>query len=241
LHSSGQARTISRSQRGCTASIRSHTSRSSRRRRPRDASRSCRASPRARTPSSRHLDVNAASVAALIAREAPDLVVVSGTNLLRAPLIEQIAGRARIMNLHTGISPYLKGGPNCTNWALALDRLELIGSTIMWLDRGIDTGAIVATEQAPLDGRESLRALHLRVMEHAHDLYTRCYARAVAGDALPAVPQTAIGEGMLLRSRDWDTTQMLRALANFYRRYRPDTVGGDGVTLVSPERGMHAV
>ncbi|WP_375272198.1 formyltransferase family protein [Sphingomonas sp.] len=189
---------------------------------------------------SRHRDVNAASVAAMIARERPELVVVSGTNLLRAPLIAQIADFGRIMNLHTGISPYLKGGPNCTNWALALGRLELIGSTIMWLDRGIDTGDIIATEQAPLSGRERLDELHLRVMEHAHDLYARCYARAVAGQALPSVAQATIGTGLLRRSRDWTATEMLRALANFYLHYRPGTVGGGGLTLVSPELGAHA-
>ena len=192
-------------------------------------------------PTSRHLDVNSASVAALIARERPDLVVVSGTNLLRAPLIAQVAAHGRIMNLHTGISPYLKGGPNCTNWALALGRFELIGSTIMWLDRGIDTGDIIATEQAPLSGRERLGELHLRVMEHAHDLYARCYALAVAGEALPSVAQATIGAGLLRRSRDWTATQMLRALANFYLRYRPAALGrgGGGLTLVSPERGAH--
>lgn len=192
-----------------------------------------------RAPTSRHHDVNAASVASLIARERPELVVVSGTNLLRAPLIAQIVAHARIMNLHTGISPYLKGGPNCTNWALALGRFELIGSTIMWLDRGIDTGDIIATEQVPLSGRERLDELHLRVMAHAHDLYTRCYARAVAGEALPSVAQASIGTGLLRLSRDWTATQMLRALGNFYLRYRPGTVGGGGLTLVSPERGVH--
>lgn len=191
------------------------------------------------TAVSRHLDVNSPSVAALIARERPDLVVVSGTNLLRTPLIEQIALRGRIMNLHTGISPYLKGGPNCTNWALALGRFDLIGSTIMWLDRGIDTGNIIATEQVPLSGRERLGELHLSVMEHAHDLYARCYARAVAGKALPSVPQATIGPGLLRLSRDWTATRMLRALANFHLRYRPGAVGGGGLTLVSPERGVH--
>lgn len=188
---------------------------------------------------SRHLDVNGASVSALIARERPELVVVSGTNLLRAPLIEQIAGHGRIMNLHTGISPYLKGGPNCTNWALALGRFALIGSTIMWLDRGIDTGNIIATEQTPLSGKERLDELHLRVMEHAHDLYARCYARAVAGEPLPSVAQATIGTGLLRRSRDWTAAEMLRALANFYLRYRPETVGGGGLTLIAPDAGAH--
>lgn len=43
----------------------------------------------------------------------------------------------------------------------------------MWIDEGIDTGNIITTEQTPLRGNESLFQIHLKVMDHAHDLYLR--------------------------------------------------------------------
>jgi len=49
----------------------------------------------------------------------PDYLIVSGTNLVGKKVIEAAEKRKGILNLHTGISPYIKGGPNCTNWCLA--------------------------------------------------------------------------------------------------------------------------
>ena len=104
----------------------------------------------------------------IINEERPDLVIVSGTDLLKQPIIETIQKHGKIMNLHTGISPYIKGGPNCTNWALATRRFECIGNSIMWLDAGIDSGNLIATARTPLDGSETASQLHQKVLDHAH-------------------------------------------------------------------------
>ncbi len=102
----------------------------------------------------------------------PDLLVVTGTKMIKEKILSlQIP--YGIINLHTGISPYVKGGPNCTNWCLSTNQLHMIGNTVMYLDEGIDSGNIIATEFTPLSGDESLYELHLKVMEHAHDLYIR--------------------------------------------------------------------
>jgi methionyl-tRNA formyltransferase len=164
-------------------------------------------------------DVNAAEVKELVKRERPDLVIVSGTNLLKEPLIRAILASGKVMNLHTGISPYVKGAPNCTNWCLAIGRFDLIGNTIMWLDSGIDSGNLIATERTPLDGSESLLDLHIKVMEHGHDLYLRCIARFVAGYRLPDVPQGQIGPGSLYLTKDWTPRRILRAVWNYHFTY----------------------
>lgn len=171
-----------------------------------------------------HVGVNADSVHALIRRERPDLVLVSGTNLLKAPLIDEIGRSGRVLNLHTGISPYIKGGPNCTNWALALGEMGLIGNTVMWLDAGIDSGNIVSTERTPLTGSETLTELQIKVMDHAHDLYVRCVLAAKGGATLPSVPQDELGPGRVFLTRDWTGRQIASAVTNFYRAYRPAAV-----------------
>ena len=172
-------------------------------------------------PSFRCTDVNVPSVRDFMARERPDLVVVSGTNLLRQPLIDLMCAHGKIMNLHTGISPYVKGGPNCTNWCLYLNEFDLIGNTVMWLDKGIDSGNIIATARTPLTGAESLSELHLRVMEHAHELYVDAISEFAKGASLPSVSQEEFGQKRLFLTKHWGLRQQLRALRNFFLHYRP--------------------
>jgi len=166
-----------------------------------------------------HSSANDDELVELVARERPELVLVSGTDLLTKRTLERFG--TRVLNLHTGISPYIRGGPNCTNWALALGEFDLIGNTIMWIDPGIDSGAIVATERTPLTGRETLLELHIKVMDHAHDLYCRAVGALVAGRTLPSVPQADIGKGRLFLTREWKSSAMLRAVLNHQFRYGP--------------------
>ncbi|MBK8809906.1 MAG: hypothetical protein IPN69_04155 [Acidobacteria bacterium] len=160
----------------------------------------------------------------ILKRESPDFVIVSGTNLVGKRLIDEFPNR--ILNLHTGISPYVKGGPNCTNWCLARNWFHLIGNTVMWIDPGIDTGRILATEQTPLTGRESLEELHLKVMDHAHVLYLRVLSRFAENGPVDGIPQNSIADGSVFFSVDWNGFEARRALRNFennFSRYFRDS------------------
>ena len=149
-------------------------------------------------------DINSPETLAFIQELKPDLVMVSGTSLVKEKILALQPPRG-IINLHTGLSPYIKGGPNCTNWCIANHTMHLVGNTIMWIDKGIDSGNIIATETTPLTGDESLDALHLNVMEHAHDLYIRAL-RKIKNDAanVPSVPQSSIAKGELFLSGMWN-------------------------------------
>jgi methionyl-tRNA formyltransferase len=161
--------------------------------------------------------INDSTVRDFLDRTRPDLILVSGTNMVGPRLIA--SAPAQIWNLHTGISPYVKGGPNCTNWCLARGWFHLIGNTIMWIDPGIDTGDIVATERTPLEGDEDLKTLHRKVMDHAHDLYIRAALQRANGGSVARTPQASIARGTTFYTREWDGVAMGRALINFNRRY----------------------
>jgi methionyl-tRNA formyltransferase len=181
-------------------------------------------------------NVNDALTLGAISDLAPDLVAVSGTNLVGRPVIEASARGRGIVNLHTGISPQVKGGPNCTNWCLARGWFHLIGNTVMWLDPGIDSGNLIATERTPLAGDEDLVELHWKVMQHAHDLYVRAISAIAADRPVPDVPQHEIGTGSTFRNADWTALEMLRARRNFARRYAQKVASSKcRVTLVSLE------
>ncbi len=143
----------------------------------------------------------------------PDLVLVSGTRLVKAKMLS-LHPRIGILNLHTGLSPYIKGGPNCTNWCLATKQFHLIGNTVMWIDKGIDSGNILTSEFTPLTGEESLAQLHLKVMNHAHDLYVRA-VKFLGEGKNQSVPQKEIAEGKTFYTREWTLSQKMNAVKNF--------------------------
>ncbi|MBS1611519.1 MAG: hypothetical protein JST49_01755 [Bacteroidetes bacterium] len=143
----------------------------------------------------------------------PDLIIVSGTRLVKEKMLA-IAPSIGILNLHTGLSPYVKGGPNCTNWCIATEQFHLIGNTIMWIDKGIDTGNILATEFTPITGNENLSALHLKVMDHAHDLYVRAIAYLAKGER-QSIPQSTIAKGTTYYTKQWTLAQKFKLVGNF--------------------------
>ena len=150
-------------------------------------------------------NINDDATLEMLQQQQPDLIVVSGTNLVNRKTMESAPQGARFVNLHTGISPFVKGGPNCSNWCLAEGTFHLIGNTIMWLDLGIDSGNIITTEQTELDGNETLFEMHWKVMEHAHDLYCRVVSLLAKGPraSVSAAGKYWSGKNFLWRRMEW--------------------------------------
>ncbi len=143
----------------------------------------------------------------------PDLIIVSGTRLIKEKMLA-LKPTIGILNLHTGLSPYIKGGPNCTNWCIATKQFHLIGNTIMWIDTGIDTGNILTTEFTDLNGNETLNELHLKVMEHAHALYIKAIRSVITGNK-KSVSQSEIATGTTYFNKDWTLKQRINLIRNY--------------------------
>lgn len=183
-------------------------------------------------------NVNDRPVFAAIDQYRPDIVMVSGTNILSSKLIQHFQSGRGILNLHTGISPYVRGGPNCTNWCLAQGWFHLIGSTVMLIDPGIDTGKIITTERAPINGNESLASLHKAVMDHAHSLCARVVLLLSRGQEIPAVPQHQLGKGTTFYTKDWTAAEMRKALLNFRSFYSPTSIASSDFILQAEGRRL---
>ncbi len=142
----------------------------------------------------------------------PDLIIVSGTRLVKKEMLS-VPSKKGILNLHTGLSPYVKGGPNCTNWCIATNQFHLIGNTVMWIDEGIDSGNILTTEFTPLENIKSLFDIHKAVMEHAHSLYIKAIKFiSIGGES--KVPQSQIAQGKTYYTKDWDLKAKKDLVAN---------------------------
>jgi len=100
----------------------------------------------------------------------------------------------------------------------------------MWIDKGIDTGNIIATERTPLDGSEDLFELHWKVMEHGHDLYVRAVQKVLSGDQTNDIAQSSVANGALFRSSEWGINQMRRALDNFRAGYTSYFANGNSTS-----------
>ena len=158
--------------------------------------------------------INSPETINFIIKHKPDIVIVSGTSLIRKELLALPLPKG-IINLHTGLSPYIKGGPNCTNWCIAKNKFFLIGNTIMWLDAGIDSGDIITTETTPLLGTETLLQLHIKVMEHAHSLYIKALKKIENDfENCPHVKQSSITEGVTFYNKQWNWNAKWAALKN---------------------------
>jgi methionyl-tRNA formyltransferase len=148
----------------------------------------------------------------------PDLIVVSGTALIKKPLFA-IPLSVGIINLHTGLSPYVKGGPNCTNWCIANNTFHLTGNTIMWLNEGIDSGNIITTETVNIQNTNDLGEAHRLVMDHAHDLYLK--AIKYISETVPpynSVPQNTIDNGQLYLTKMWTAEKRKQLIKNWKKR-----------------------
>jgi Formyl transferase len=152
----------------------------------------------------------------------PDLIVVSGTALVKEPMLS-CPSSLGIINLHTGLSPYVKGAPNCTNWCIANNTWDLVGNTIMWLNAGIDSGNIIATEAIDIRNAEDLDTAHVWVMNHAHDLYLRTIKYLITSSGpYTSVPQKSIGKGELFLSKMWTAAKRRQLLKNWKKREKAE-------------------
>ena len=70
-----------------------------------------------------------------------DVYVVMGASYIRGPLMDFLATKSTL-NIHMGVSPYFRG--SATNFWAAFDgHPEMIGATIHYLDKGLDTGNVL--------------------------------------------------------------------------------------------------
>jgi folate-dependent phosphoribosylglycinamide formyltransferase PurN len=92
-------------------------------------------------------------------REAPDLVVVFASGLLRKPIFQ--AGRLGAVNAHTSVLPDYRGfWPEF--WQVYDEAYGKAGISIHFIDEGVDTGDLVHTRHVAV--RDGVDPFHLRAL-----------------------------------------------------------------------------
>jgi methionyl-tRNA formyltransferase len=117
---------------------------------------------------------------AQLVKAGPDVTVLGGTRILKQQVLE-IPSRGTI-NAHPGLLPRLRGSAS-VGWALYQDLP--VGSTVHFIDSGIDTGDIIYREALPVYRGDTYESLNYRVAQ----LSARLMARALQAFAVGEVPR----------------------------------------------------
>ena len=131
--------------------------------------------------------VNHSDVAGLIASFKPDVVVLNGTEIVRAETLE--ATTAPFINIHCGLTPDYRG----VHGAIWNGDLARMGVTLHRVDRGVDTGEILAQAQIDATHRDGFLTLPLLQYRAALPLLVDYLTTGARPEPLP-------GNGL---SRQW--------------------------------------
>lgn len=117
----------------------------------------------------------------------PDVLVVLAYGRILPPDVLTVA-RAGALNLHASLLPHLRGAAPI-EWAILRGDTET-GVSLMQMDEGLDTGAVLSRHRIPIDPDETGGDLAVRIGGLAADVVRQDLAAAVSGE-LVAVPQDA--------------------------------------------------
>lgn len=114
-----------------------------------------------------------------------ELVVLAGFMQL---LTEAVVERLPVVNVHPSLLPAF---PGLRAWEQALAAgVPETGVTVHFVDRGLDTGPVIAQEPVPVRGGDTPDALHERIQAVEHRLLPDVVMR-LARDEVPA-PEGAV-------------------------------------------------
>jgi methionyl-tRNA formyltransferase len=142
--------------------------------------------------------INDPKVPSSVAAAEPDISVITCTTILSHETITGIA--TDIINVHGGHLPHYRGC-HCFFFALYDGRFDCIGSTIHFVDPGVDTGDIIAIVRPAIRHSDNAEKLYCRAERlAAHRIY-ELLARLEDGEPLPRTPQPFRGRLCLRRDR----------------------------------------
>lgn len=152
-------------------------------------------------------EVNLEYVYHVIKKFKPDIMVIFGSYIIREPLLSLLPP-GRIINLHLGLSPYYRGsGTNF--WPFVNNELEYIGSTILHLDAGIDTGDIICHVRPKIESGDNVHTIGCKVIQSSVDPLIQIMEMINEGKKLNRVKQWNV-DGKYYKTSDFNEEALLK-------------------------------
>lgn len=157
-------------------------------------------------------EINHKENIAFIRNLAPDYIVVFGSSILGEDIIESVLPD-HIINMHLGLSPYYRGsGTNF--WPMYEDRLEYVGVTIHYLDRGIDSGKIIIQGRPVIELGDTPHSIGNKTIEVGVKLVVGVLERLGGGEKIIGERQDLSG-GRLYLFKDCTANHILELEKRF--------------------------
>jgi methionyl-tRNA formyltransferase len=125
----------------------------------------------------------------VLGRQRPDVIVVAAYGLI-LPLAMLGIPRYGAVNIHASLLPRWRGAAPIQRALLAGDRET--GISIMQMDAGLDTGAVMLQEAIPILDDDTMGTLHDKLADLGGKLIVQALNELEAG-TLKAIPQLAAG------------------------------------------------
>ncbi len=142
-----------------------------------------------------HRSINTRHYVETIKAAQPDVIVVMGTCMLGKRIIKSAPV---VLNMHTGLSPYYRGG-HTNMWPILEGDFGYFGVTIHKMSLGIDSGDIVFTQRPDIAEEDTCSDINAKCIVLGTDLMIKALKRLESG-ALETVEQWT--EGKLFFDRD---------------------------------------
>tara|TARA_Y100001934_G_C12361605_1_gene781096 strand:+ start:724 stop:1503 length:780 start_codon:yes stop_codon:yes gene_type:complete len=118
----------------------------------------------------------------------PELIIVFGTSILKGKILS--IAKYFTLNIHGGIVPKYRN-VHSDFWAISKNDLKNIGTSIIHLDPGIDTGDVAIQEIVDIDSMDSIFSIKRKNIELSLRLITQAIEMANS-ENLPKIPQKKI-------------------------------------------------
>ena len=137
----------------------------------------------------------------------PDVMFVFGSSIIKEPLLSLMPPE-KFINLHLGLSPYYRGsGTNF--WPFVNEELDYVGSTILHIDAGIDTGAIIAHVRPTFEFGDNAHTIGGKVIKSSVLCLIEIMNLLKKGQELNKVKQWIISNERYYRSGDFNEDVLL--------------------------------
>jgi len=151
----------------------------------------------------------------------PELIVVVAYGQILPPSILDLPKHGCV-NVHTSLLPKYRGAAPI-QWAIANGEAET-GVTIMKMDAGLDTGAILSQQRTPITPEDNSATLHQRLARLGAELLVETIPDYVSGKVQP-VPQPAEGSTSAAKIKKEDGqivwSQPAEQIWNRFRAFTP--------------------
>jgi methionyl-tRNA formyltransferase len=151
-----------------------------------------------------HGEANSSYVYNAIRTFNPDLMIVYGASIIRKPLLELLP-YGRIINLHLGISPYYRGsGTNF--WPFVNNELQFVGSTLLNIDAGVDTGDIIAHVRPKFEEHDNVHTAGNKVIKDSAEALVSIMNKLGNGEVIRSTKQWETEPSRYYRKKDFNSS-----------------------------------